>query len=62
MKLCVIGRADIGRLEEIARELFSAVEDKNVTVPDLSLPAPAFDEKNLGKILRFIPVKDKDMI
>lgn len=62
MKLCMIGRHDIVRLEQLAQDLFSGVEDKNVTVPDYNQPAPAYDSRNLGRLYRFIPVKDKDII
>lgn len=62
MKLCVTGRHDIERLEELTRTLFSQVEDKSVIVPDLNAPVPAYDERNLGQIFRFIPVKDKDIL
>jgi hypothetical protein len=37
------------------------VEDKNVTVPDLGIP-PAFTQENLGELMRFVPVKDKDVM
>lgn len=62
MKLCVVGRQDIDKLEEITRSLFSSVEDKNVVVPDLNEPVPAYDARNLGQVFRFIPVKDKDIL
>jgi insulysin len=62
MKLCVIGRHDIDKLESLARGLFSSVEDKNVQVPDYNQPLPAYDERNLGQIFSFIPVKDKDIL
>jgi insulysin len=61
MKLCVLGRAPIEKLEEMARGLFSQVENKNVDVPDLSQP-PAYDSKNLGQLFRFVPVKDKEIL
>lgn len=61
MKLCVTGRHDIDKLEEMARQLFSQVADKEVKVPDLSKPAP-YDERNLGHFYRFVPVKDKDIL
>jgi insulysin len=37
------------------------VEDKNVSVPDLGIP-PAYTSENLGELLRFVPVKDKDIM
>jgi hypothetical protein len=47
MKLCVTGKHEIGKLEKMAIEMFSKVEDKSVEVPDLSKP-PAYDASNLG--------------
>ena len=61
MKLCVTGRHDLETLEKWARSLFEQVDDKNVTVPDLSNP-PAYNASNLGEIIRFVPVKDKDIM
>ena len=48
------------QLEEWAVTLFSGVENKDVTIPDLSLPKLPFDSDNLGQIVRYQPVKDKD--
>ena len=62
MKLCVTGRHDIEKLEELARTLFSQVEDKDVVVPDYNKPEPAYSEDNLGRLYRFIPVKEKDIL
>lgn len=42
-------------MEEWVHEKFSPVIDKNVTVPDLGNPKP-FDERNLGKLVKFVPV------
>ena len=61
MRLCMTGRHDIEKMEELARNLFSQVEDKEVVVPDLNTPV-AYDSKNLAHIHRFIPVKDKDIL
>ena len=49
-------------LENWAVTHFSAIENKNVTVPDLSEPVMAFDEQNLGQILRYNPILDKDKL
>lgn len=40
---------------------FSAVENKSVVLPDLGSPAP-FPREKLGKMVKFVPVKDKDII
>lgn len=37
------------------------MENKDVVVPDLGNP-PAFDDRNLGRMIRFLPVKDKDIL
>lgn len=62
MRLCVVGRHDINKLETLATELFSQVENKSVEVPDYNKPVVAYDSGNLGRLYRFIPVKDKDML
>jgi insulysin len=62
MKLCVTGRHDISQLEQWVTELFSKVEDKSVVVPNYNEPKPAYNDKNLGQFLKFIPVKDKDIL
>jgi len=62
MKLCVVGRHDIGKLEELATGLFSQVENKSVVVPDYNQPQVAYNASNLGKFYRFVPVKDKDIL
>jgi insulysin len=40
--------------------MFSAVENKEIVVPDLGKPVVPFTHENLGKIQRFKPVLDKD--
>jgi len=61
MKLTVSGRHDIEQLEDWVVEKFSAVENKSVEVPDLGSPVP-YPPENLGKLVKFVPVKDKDII
>ena len=50
------------QLEEWAVSLFCGVENKDVTIPDLSKPKLPFDSDNLGQIVRYQPVKDKDQL
>jgi secreted Zn-dependent insulinase-like peptidase len=43
MNLVLYGKSSLEQLEEWAVSLFSSVENKNVTVPDLSQPLMPFD-------------------
>ena len=61
MKLTVSGRHDIDELEKWVVEKFSPIEDKQVELPDLGKPEP-FSADRLGKLVRFVPVKDKDIL
>lgn len=62
MKLCISGNHTIEKMEEWARSMFAPVPNKNVSVPNLAEPISPFKADNLGQILRFIPVKDKDVL
>ena len=62
MNLVLYGKHSIEQLEEWATSLFNGVENKDVTVPDLSLPQMPFDSSNLGKIARYQPVKDQETL
>ena len=42
----------------MAIKIFSSVPNRNVTLPDLSKPVLPFDDRNLGQIVKFVPVKD----
>lgn len=46
----------------MVREFFAPVPNKSVTVPRLDQPLPPFDDECLGQLLRFVPVKDKDVL
>ena len=48
MNLVLYGNHPLDQLENWAESLFSNVENKNVTVPDLSEPVMAFNSENLG--------------
>lgn len=61
MKLTVSGRHDIDQLEKWVVDKFSPIEDKEVKLPDLGKPEP-FSADRLGKLVRFDPVKDKDIL
>jgi insulysin len=61
MSLCVIGSEDIETLEKWVVEKFSPVVNKEVVVPDLCVEKP-FNPEDLGKIVKFVPIKDKDVL
>lgn len=61
MYLCVIAKFDIETLEKWVTEKWTPVVNKDVVVPDLCVPPP-FDDKVLGKLVKFVPVKDKDIL
>jgi hypothetical protein len=43
--------------------MFSGVPNKDLTVPLFQTPeSPNFNEHSMGKLLRFVPVKDKDIL
>lgn len=62
MNLVLYGKHSLEQLEQWAVSLFSPVENKNVTVPDLSQPKMPFDSSNMGQVARYQPVKDKDTL
>ena len=53
MNLVLYGKHSLAQLEQWAVSLFSGVENKNVTVPDLSQPMLPFDASNLGQIAKY---------
>ena len=46
----------------MAIKIFSSVPNRNVTLPDLSKPVLPFDDRNLGQIVKFVPVKDTNQL
>lgn len=60
MKLVVCGKHSLDTMEKWARDMFAAVPNKDVVVPDLGKPEMPFTQDNLGKLLRYKPVMDKD--
>jgi insulysin len=61
MTLVVAGDHSLEELETWVTTKFSLIENKNVVVPDLGVPAP-YGPEQLGKIIKYKPVKDKDTI
>ena len=55
MALTVSSNLGVDKLEELVKEYFSEVENKNVIVPDLSEPKP-FTAENLGYFTRYVPI------
>ena len=62
MNLVLYGNHSLDQLENWAVSLFSGVENKNVTVPDLSEPVMAYNSENLGQVIRHQPILDKDSL
>lgn len=62
MHLVVTGRHSIQQLEEWVVSKFSDVENKNVVPPDYSKPAVPFDQENMGQIMKWRPIKDKNIL
>ena len=62
MDLVISGKHSIKQLEEWAVEKFGDVVDKGVEVPDYKKPVLPYTEANLGQIVKFQPIKDKDTL
>jgi len=62
MKLTVLGKHTLDQMQAWAIEMFSAVPNKNVVLPDLGAPAAPYTQANLGKIQRMRPILDKDQL
>ena len=61
MSLVFCGNQSLETLEKWVRERFTAVENKNVEIPSAAEPAP-FPKDNLSKLVKWVPVKDKDVM
>ena len=61
MRLTVLGRHDIDQMEEWVHEKFAPIENKGVVIPNLGKPEP-FPDSRLGKLVKFVPVKDRDVL
>lgn len=62
MTLCVYSKKKLSDLEQWVKSMFSPVINKNVEVPDLGSPMP-FTKNNLnGRIVKFVPIKDLDLM
>ena len=61
MKLCLYSNHTLDELEEIAKKLFSPIENKDVKVPSYEEPKP-YQENNLGFLYKLKPVKEKNSL
>lgn len=61
MTLCIQGAHSLTAMEQWVTDKFSPVLNHNVVVPDLGLPA-SYPKTHLSKIVKFVPVKDKDIL
>jgi len=61
MNLCIIGKFKISKMEACVTKYFSPIVNKNIIVPNLSVPEP-FPISYLHKFVKFIPIKDEDKL
>jgi insulysin len=60
MKLVLLGSQPIDQLEKWALDLFSTIENKNLSIPAYhDLP---FDKSNLGRFVKLVPVNDGEYL
>ena len=57
MSLCLVGSNSLDELEKLARENFSEVVDKDLSLVDFSDDS-MFDNTSLGHLIQFIPIKE----
>lgn len=63
MQLCATGNHTLEDLEKWVTSMFAPVPNKSTVVPIFdSKEAPNFNESSMGKLIRFVPVKDKDIL
>ena len=62
MNLVVTGKHSIDQLEEWVKSKFSPVKNKDVVLPDYSQPRMPYDKDNLGRIVKWKPIKDKNSL
>jgi insulysin len=59
----VTGNHTLEELEQWVTTMFAPVSNKNTVIPIFETKeAPNFNESSMGKLLRFVPVKDKDIL
>jgi len=62
MKLVVSSKASLDQLEKWAVSKFSPILNKRVKLPDLGQPIAPYTPDNLGQLIKFVPVTDKDKL
>jgi protease-3 len=60
MKLVVSSKHSIKQLEIWVREKFTEIENKDVVLPDLSLPVAPYTKENLSQLIKFVPIESKN--
>ena len=61
MTLCITSNHDIASMEKWVVDKFSPVKNTEVVLPNLGDPAP-YSPQELGKLIKYVPVKDKDVM
>ena len=62
MNLVISGKHSIEQMESWVVEKFGPIENKDVEVPEYDKSVLPFTEDNCGKIIKYNPIKDKDVI
>ena len=61
MSLCLVGNQPLNELEKFARENFTDIVDKDLSLVDFS-DDPMFDGTSLGHVIQFIPIKEMRLL
>ena len=62
MTLVVYSKRKLDRMENWVKTMFSPVINKNVIVPELGKPMPFTKENLNGRVVKFLPIKDLDLM
>jgi secreted Zn-dependent insulinase-like peptidase len=57
MSVCLVGNYSLDELEQLARENFSEVIDKDLKVKSYE-DDPMYGQDTLGHLIKFIPIKE----
>ena len=61
MTLSILGKFQISQMEQMVMDKFSSVVNKQIVMPDVSVPKP-YPTSHLSKFIKFVPVKDEDKL
>ena len=61
MTLCISSKFPLATLQKWVIEKFSPIVNKNVVIPDLTVPKP-WPKENLCKMAKYVPVNDEDLL